>query len=481
EGTSRDGPASADSVAQLRAQLETQQQELAAMRTQLAASAAQDTDAARAQIMRQQIREVLGEQDFRESLMPSMLQAGYDDGFFIKSSDDKFSMYINGYLQFRYTYYNTRAQNRYLSPREHRNDRSGFDVQRLRLIFSGNAYSEDLTYYVEMNADGPGGYDFTAMYAFIDYAFCDAFHVTAGMIPLVCTRGTWIDERGYHFIDRPMTDVVFSLGDGLGVQFWGMLFDETFEYYLQVVNSMTSPANRTITNDPAELDGNPAVTFRAIWHALGVDPDGWAFEGDIGHSPSPMLDVGFHYGFNDDQSDLNTTPIPFPIPRRPLGVGGFGLTNTNGLQINQFGLDAAFKYMGFYVAGDYTLRMVDPRRAGRRPFAPWWLLTRQGDTTVQHGAYVTMGYFLPIPGYEDKIEAVARAGGISTLANGRESTWEYGAGLNYYLEGPDAGHMTKLQMDVTKITEVPISDPYSSLANVNDDALVFRVQLQVAF
>ena len=123
------------------------------------------------------------------------------------------------------------------------------------------------------------------------------------------------------------------------------------------------------------------------------------------------------------------------------------------------------------------LRMVDPRRAGRRPFTPWWLLTRQGDTTVQHGAFVQAGYFLPIPGLERKIEAVARVGGISTLANGQEGTWEYAAGLNYYIEG----NKVKLQTDVTKITEVPISSNYSSLANVNDDALIWRVQLQVAF
>ena len=49
--------------------------------------------------------------------------------------------------------------------------------------------------------------------------------------------------------------------------------------------------------------------------------------------------------------------------------------------------------------------------------------------------------------------------------------------LNYYFEG----HNVKLQTDVTKIYEVPISDSYASLANVNDDALIWRVQLQVAF
>lgn len=59
----------------------------------------------------------------------------------------------------------------------------------------------------------------------------------------------------------------------------------------------------------------------------------------------------------------------------------------------------------------------------------------------------------------------------------QDGTWEYGAGVNYSL----AGNGARLQADVTKISEVPISSAYSSLANVNDDPLIFRVQLQVGF
>ena len=58
-----------------------------------------------------------------------------------------------------------------------------------------------------------------------------------------------------------------------------------------------------------------------------------------------------------------------------------------------------------------------------------------------------------------------------------EGTWDYGGGLNYYIQG----HKVKIQTDVTKVSEVPISNSQYSLANVNDDALIWRVQLQVAF
>ena len=472
---------SGDKVALLQSQLDAQQSQIAALEQQLASSSARNQDAARVEVMKQQIREVLSEQEFRESLMPSVMQAGYDKGFYIKSTDDKFKLKINGFMQFRWTHYDTRSRNRYLMPRFERDDRTGFDLQRARLIFSGHAWTPDFTYYVEFNNDSPRGYDTSIHWAYVNYRFCDCFQVQAGVFRPASTRSRQIAEWGFQFVDRPMTDAVFGFDDSLGVRIWGHVLDNKVTYMLDILNSAGAAGNRTITNDPAELDGNPAIMFRAVWHAMGDDLDEWLFEGDVNKLQSPALDIGFSYVFNDDQYDNQTTIMPFPIPRRSYGQGAFGLVNSNGTQINQFSFDAAFKYMGFSAMGEYYVRVVDPRRAGRRPFAPWWLVTRQGDTTAQHGAYAQFGYFLPFPGLEDKLEAVVRAGGISALANGRDGTWEYAAGLNYYLYGAEAGHMAKLQFDVTKVKEVPISNQYSSLANVNDDALVFRVQLQMGF
>jgi len=471
-------------VARLEAQLQAQQQQLEALQQQVAAASAQAEDAQRVEAMKQQIREVLSEAEFRESLMPSMLQAGYDKGFFIKSSDDNFLLKINGVVQLRWTHYATRADNRWTFPRLQRNDRTGFEMQRIRVGLSGHAYSPDLTYNVVMDAGTPLGYTFRPYYAYVNYRFCDAFQFRGGIMRIQSTRTQVLDDTTLQFPDRNTVDAVFGLGRGMGVQFWGKLLDNRVEYYLQVLNALNSPYNRVITVDnPAqptgtEMDANPALVFRTVWHALG-EGDGSDFQdwGDLQFHETPGLDLGFHYAFNEDEGDLATTMIPYPAPRRIFNLGGFGLTNTHGCQINQFGFDAHFKYQGFSAVSEYMLRIVDPRRAGRMPFSNWWLFTGQGDTTVQHGAFVQLGYFLPIPGLDKKLEAVARVGGISTLANGQEGTWEYAAGLNYYIEGNNV----KLQADVTKVTEVPITSNYSSLANVNDDALFFRVQLQVAF
>jgi phosphate-selective porin OprO/OprP len=473
-----DSQVNSEELARLEALLQSQQNRIERLERRLVATRAQGQDTARTEAMKQQIREVLSEQEFRESLMPSMMQAGYDKGFFIRSSDENFLMKINGRMQFRWTHYNVQSRNRYLQPRLQKDDSTGFDVQRLRLAFGGHAYSPDLTYYIQLRSGVGTGYDTRLRDAFVNYRFSDGFQFRAGCFKIAATQQTLTSSGDLQFVDRSMTDTVFELSRGIGVRFWGQIFDKRLEYFVDVMNSFNGAGNRTITNDPAELDGNPGLAFRAVWHALGENPGkDLKVESDIEFHDSPALDFAFHYAFNDDQGDAETTEIPFPIPRRRAGVGGFGLTDTNGLQLNQFGFASAFKWRGFSARGEYILRMIDPRRAGRQPFASWWLMTRQGDTTVQHGAYLQMGYFLPVPGLERKLEAVARVGGISTLANGQEGAWEYAGGLNYFIHKDKV----KLQADVTKVTEVPISSNGASLANVNDRPLIFRVQLQVKF
>ena len=471
-----------DQIVRLESMLNEQAVRLGQLQDRLASASSQDEDAARVEAMKQQIREVLSEQEFRESLMPSMMQAGYDKGFFIKSSDENFLMKFNGRMMFRWTHYASQSSNRYLTPRRQRNDRTGFDIQELRLVFSGHAYTPDLTYHFQMRADTNGA-GFAPHYAWVDYRFNDAFHVKAGLFQLASLRQSMNSSAALQFCHRSMVNNVFTFDRGVGVRFWGRLFDKRLDWYVDVVNAFNGVGNRTITNDQAtptgtNMDSNPGLIFHAVWHALGEKPGvDLKSEGDLEKLTYPALDIGFHYAFNEDEGDTATTRIPFPISRRPLGVGAFGLTNTNGMQINQFGFEAAFKYMGFSATSEYIVRMLDPRRAGRAPFTPWWLLTRQGDTVTMHGAYLQLGYMLPIPGMENKLEAVARAGGISVLGNGQAGAWEYGAGLNYYIEG----HKVKLQTDVVMIDEVPITSSSGSMANVNDSALVWRVQLQVGF
>jgi hypothetical protein len=476
-------PQQTEQLARMQAVLEAQQAKISGLEQQLASAARADMDAARLDEMKQQIREVLSEQQFRESLMPSVVQAGYDKGFFIKSSDDKFKMKFNGQFQFRYTYYQAQKRNQYLSPGLERHDRSGFDFARARLRISGNAYTKDLTYLMEFDMSSPGAYDSTLLYGWFNYRFMDEFQMKAGIFRLASTRADFGSTSTMQFPEYPMTNAIFGMNRGTGLRLWGKLLKGRGEYYLDIVNSLWSATTQTITTDEQQLasghDNNPAILFRTVWAILeGTTqyPEGdkdLTAPSDMEIHTTPALNAGFHYAYTSDYND-GTVRVPFPRRDWP---GGFGLTTSQGLQFHQFGLDAGFKYEGFSLTGEYIVRIQDVTAADHAPFAPLFLATGDSSTNAAQGAYVQAGYFLPIPGWERKFELVTRIGGTSAIANGQEGQWDYAGGFNYYIDG----HRIKLQTDVTKVTEAPISYPTYSLANVNDSALIWRVQLQVAF
>ncbi len=469
--------ANEDNLAVLEAIYAAQQKRLGELERQVAA-VVQDADAARIAAMKRQIREVLSDAEFRESLVPTTTQVGYDKGFYIKTTDDRFSLRVSWIAQFRWTHYGTGSRNRYLTPRLERDDRTGFDFARLRLRFYGHAWDPDLTYFFSFTHAANTRYDVRPIYAWLNYRFCDAFQVSVGEMRLASTRAQTSAITRYQLVELPFSDAVFGAGVGLGVRMWGRLFDRRITWYLDVVNAMNSPANRTITNDPAELDNSPAILLRVIWHALGDNP-GKEFpnQSDTAFHESPALDLGVHYWFDDDEGTAFTSRIPFANPNRQWGQGAFGLTNSNGMQVHTVGYEAAFQYRGFAAVSEFHVRFLDPRRAGRRPFTPWWLMTREGDTTSFYGGYLQMGYFLPIPGLERKLEIAARVEGVGGIDPGNQGSWMYTAGVNYFIHG----EKVKLQADISKIEESPISSGTYGIANVNDKAILARVQLQVAF
>lgn len=466
-------------MAELTAKLEEQSRKIEELEKRAAAAANQDVEAERNKALRAQIKAILSETEFRESLMPSTLLAGYDKGFYIKSSDNNFSFKVNGQLQFRWTHDGTRQNNRYLLPRLRRDDRTGFDITRLRFVFSGHAHDPNLTYFFAFSSDQSNAYDTRLLYGWVNYKFADEFQVKMGRFTVAAGRTRMGRDADQQFVDRSMTDAYYSLGDGTGVRFWGQCANKRVEWYVDVMNSTNGPDNRVITNDPSELDSNPAFIGRLVWHALGNDTSQYWFESDIDHLKDPYFGIGIHGAFNEDDGDRQTTRIAFN--RSGLfgffQPGGYGLAPLNGSRLWQAGADAVFKWNGFSLTGDYFLRFIDIRQAWDRPFAPLWRLTGEESTTNSMGGYVQAGYFLPIPNLEKKVEAVARIGGIRTNVGGGEGSWEYAVGMNYYIKG----HWIKLQTDVTKFYEAPITDSDSSLANVNDDGLIWRVQMQVLF
>lgn len=450
-----------------------QEARIAELQQQAAASRVQDIDEQRIAAMRAQVREILSESEFRAGLADSTLQTGYEKGFFIRSGDDSFLLNFRGMVQFRYIYYNTHSQNRYLSPGTERDDRSGVDLSRVRLVLSGHVHSPDLTYYLQLRSDAGGRYDTALLDAYVNYRFVDAFQVRLGIFKSASTQAGITSSAEFQFVDRPVFDAIYGFDRGLGLRLWGTLAEQRFEWHVTAFNSLRNVRGRTITPDPSELDTNPGIVARLAWNALNPKAD-LNSEGDLAFLEEPALNFAIHYAFNEDDGDPRGSRIPAPLVLRARETGAFGLVSTRGLQINQFGLSSNFKFRGFSARGEYVVRVLDVRD---RAAAPWFAVTGDDSTTAQHGAYLQAGWFLPIPAFERKVELVGRVGAVAAHANDVECAFEYAAGLNYYIKG----HKVKLQTDVTRVTEAPISSANNGVATVNDEAWYWRMQLQLAF
>jgi len=430
-------------------------------------------EAARVDQVRELVGEVMRNSEFRESLFPDTVQVGYDKGFYLRSADEQFLLKINGRLAMRYTYYNDQKRNRSVAVRQRFSDRSGLEIERLRVGFSGHLWGKNLTYRIEADGDTDGQHRWKNQYAWMAYKFADELRVRVGLFKVPFGRQETENSGRLMLVDRGLANEVFNLDRSLGVAVFGTLLDKKLDYWVAVTNGWDNENDRFGRSDPdREMDQNPAVVARLVWHALGTYGKG---ESDLSYHEDPALEVGLSFGYMDDNGDNATPTLIYAIPDFFRdGFGGFANTNTNGTNLTQFGADAGFKWRGLAATAEYWLRIVDVSDTNLLGLAaPYFVATADDDTFHQQGLQAQVGYFL-IP---KKLELAARVGAVWDIGPGSEGVWEYAGGLNYYLQG----HNCKLQVDVTKINELPIRGSSANFADVNDDVTMFRAQLQVAF
>ncbi|UCD75515.1 MAG: hypothetical protein JSV91_01080 [Phycisphaerales bacterium] len=84
----------------------------------------------RTEEIRNLVSDVLADADTRASLLENGVSAGYDDGFFIASPDGEFVLEISGRVQMRYVW-------SHQDDSEEDDDRSGFEMRRVKLGFDG--------------------------------------------------------------------------------------------------------------------------------------------------------------------------------------------------------------------------------------------------------------------------------------------------------------------------------------------------------
>ncbi len=449
-------------IVRLEARLEAQQRRLGSLREQVEGVGGSRPNLVRDQRIRDAVREVLTDGEFRQGLYPEVRQVGYDRGFYIKSADEAFLMRVSGWTWIRWTGQNRQTEDPRRQGRQPQDDLNGFEIKDLRLIFSGHIHGPELTYRIQAKGDPAGGASWRTWDATITYAVADAFAVTAGVQKVPFGRQRLYGKPVLQFMDRSVAETSFTLSRSIGLVFHGSV-DKRLSYAVGVMNGLT---NRNDSPSLDELDTNFAYAARAVAHILG---EPIKTESDLAFSRDPHFEVGLSAAHNDDNGDRGTTAF-YSIPdsmRLGRGIGGHGTADLTGTDLLQVGADAAFQYRGLSLSAEYWLRSVDSESA----YSVWQRLTGRSDARHQQAGYVQAGYFV-IP---KRLELAARLGGV--WDNDDDTTWEMTFGVSYF---PWGTYNVVLRTDFTRIAEAPRTSGSPGWSQ-NDEISMVRVQMMVRF
>jgi len=432
--------------------------------------------------VRKIVAELMADAEFRESLFPSALNAGYSGkrGFYIDSADKAFSLNMKGYIQFRYDLINRQTDNPRLPGRQKQDDINAFEIERYFLIFFGHIESPKVKYRIAVDA----GYTATGRedglwrtyFAHVDYEYVKDHYMTAGLFRVPFGVHNMTVGNLFQFTDRSLASWAHFSDRAIGMLAHGNLFERRLSYFAGVTNGHF---NTHDSPSQDELDTNFGYVARLAYYALGKGNSlremrlGYA-QSDLAYSKDPELRFAGGFLFNDNNGDAGTGGLPglyAPIPdriRRGRGIGGTQLISDLGTQYYIFELDSGFKYRGLSLNVDYFLRTVD----GEDEFSPWELQTGRSDSTHQQAGHFEAGYFI-VP---KRVEVIGRMGGI--WDNGGDNVWEWGLGVNYF---PWGTQNCRLTADFIRIAEAGGGIASAPNYSLNDELTMLRVILQVGF
>lgn len=463
-----------------------QSQRLGEMQARADRFAAPTPDGARVAEVRKVVAELLTDAEFRDSMFPSSLNAGYDPrrGFYIDSADKAFSLNVKGYMQVTYTGINRQTDNRNLQGRQHIDDVNAFQVERMYLSFTGHIHSPKLTYRIVVDGgfftvgdQGPEDGQWRTFYASVDYQYIKDHYVTGGLIRIPYGAQNMSVGAVLQMMDRSLAQYAFAPDRSIGLMAHGNLFDRRMTYFAAITNGLYNPDD---SPSQEELDTNFAYIARLSYYALGKS-NGSLFEtrngyieSDLMYHKDPELRFGANFLINDNNGDQGGGSAPglfAAVPdnnRAGRGIGGTMLVDDIGTQVWGMSFDSGFKYRGFSVNAEYYLRTVD----GEDSLSQWEQLTLKSHSTHQQGGHLQAGYFI-IP---KKFEVAARIGGI--WDNDGDNVWEWGVGCNYY---PFSSYNLRLGADFIRISEVVGGVHPGPNYSLNDEISMVRVVLQAGF
>lgn len=423
------------------------------------------------------------------------IQAGYDKGFYIKSSDENFLLKTNLFLQFRYTYLHF---DRTVNANDE--DWSNFFVRRARVFFSGNAPNKDWTYFFHIQLEPTSAVNMHD--AYVTWKKYPYAQVQFGRAKLPYGLHFWQSASQLNGVERSIfsgeTDVDgkedsrkwpggnanfqvnnedtvtkypvggFHLFRSQGVQLQGdidMLGQNGFlQYWAGVYNGRNTKGGINIDSTPiwvGRISINPFGKYNLLQ------------QGDIDYSKTPkvcFLVSGF-------QNTDRLSKIRSSTDGKEQSVNLYDVKGSG------YDVAAIVRYRGFSADAEYGYDRLEQDREG-------------GNTWDRFAYRFDAGYFL-IP---KKFEVVARyayvervddntvekslASGLGLVSvNGgtnnaiEDNLREYTVGLNYYFYG----HNLKFFLDYSYLTREFIEVPDATVSAEDQHDNRYRAMMQFYF
>lgn len=381
---------------------------------------------------------VITEADYKEVTKSKPIAYKLGSGFTLTSPDEKFQLSLGGRLQARYSFIDQEDNSA-------GSDASKWEAKRIKLWLKGFAYTKDLTYLFQVDFANSGSSKMLE-HAYLNYRLLDEVQLLAGQTKVPFGR-QWLNSSGaQQFVDRSTASDMFRPGYDTGAKLHGDLFKGLAGYEFGVYGGAGQSTVRS-SNDNA-------IAARATVTPFG--PMSYS-EGDLDQSATPLLSVGANYyrnTFNKTAATtLETNAVTLAGSTGWLGKGLGTFATSEKIDVDTYGIDAAFKWLGASAQAEYLLGQADGQSSGK--------------TLRAHGFYAQAGYCV-VP---KTVEVALRYSYVDPNRDtaGDLQTDTQGA-ISWYI----AKHNLKLQGDVTDSHK-------QNGGKASTDDMQYRVQAQIVF
>lgn len=395
--------------------------------------------------------------------------AGYDQGFVIAGGPDikldadsqPFRLRINGWGHLRQSVLDSHNANP---------DLNQLEIKRARIVFSGHAFTTDLTYFVQIDGRSNAGERLYFLDYFLDYDIGHgqfdlperALGMKAGLYKLPFSFSRWASGKELQFADRSMASIFFDINRSLA---WGLYghtdaLPSPLDWEIALGNGFTT--GLADTGNSGQLDNNMAISGRVSSIPIGTWGGNDMADLEYHEQLTTRIGGGFAVSTIDRSGAAEFSSQTVVDSGRPLA--NILPLAASSYTASLYSLDASLKYRGLSLTNEYYFRHISDIRGVDLP------------TLFDHGMWLEAGYFL-VPNQWQVLSRWSRVQGNSGTLGGRDrSSDEVAVGLARYFRGQNI----RLTVDATHLNGAAINSPVLDIAP-GDDGWLYRTQLQFGF